>query len=72
MTKATRKKRAKAPEPAQLYPRDKVLTDDQLAKALQVSVRTIERMDLPTVYFGARTRRYIWGQILDALAERAA
>lgn len=54
------------------YPRDAVLTIEQVAAGLQVSRRTIERMDLPTVYFGKRTTRYIWGQILDTLASRAA
>lgn len=65
------KKAAKAKPPAE-RPRDAVLTAQQLAAALQVSVRTIERMDLPAVYFGRRTRRYIWGQVLDVLKERAA
>lgn len=54
---------------------DDVLTIDQLAKRLQVSVRTVERMDLPTVYCGRgklRARRYVWGQIVRTLEERAA
>lgn len=54
------------------YPREAVLDIDQLAAGLGVSVRTIERMDLPTVILGARTKRFIWGQVLDVLAERAA
>jgi hypothetical protein len=54
------------------YPREAVLDIEQLAAGLGVSVRTIERMDLPTVILGARTKRFIWGQILDVLAERAA
>lgn len=54
------------------YPRDAVLTIRQVAGALGVSTRTIERIDLPTVYLGKRTRRFIWGQVLDALAGRAA
>lgn len=52
--------------------RDAVLTIDELAAALKVSVSTIERADLPTVYFGARTKRFIYGQVLDILAKRAA
>jgi hypothetical protein len=61
-------------EPADIvtYPRDAVLSIEQLAAGLNVSVRTIERMDLPTVYLGKRTKRFIWGQVLDALASRAA
>jgi hypothetical protein len=48
-----------------------VVTIEQVAAAIGVSVRQVERMDLPTVYCGRRTRRYVWGQILDALTERA-
>ena len=54
------------------YPRDAVLTVKQLAEALGVSLRTVERMDIPTIYLGKRTRRFIWGQVLDALAGKAA
>lgn len=54
------------------FPRDSVLTVRDVAQALGVSVRTIERMDLPTIYLGKRTRRFLWGQVLDALAGRAA
>jgi hypothetical protein len=53
------------------YPRDAVVTIEEVAAALRVSIRTVERMDLPTVYCGRRTRRYLWGKILDTLAERA-
>jgi hypothetical protein len=53
------------------YSRDAVVTIEQVAAAIGVSVRQVERMDLPTVYCGRRTRRYVWGQILDALTERA-
>jgi hypothetical protein len=54
------------------YPREAVLTIEELAEVLRVSTRQIERLDLPTVYLGAHTRRFIWGTILDTLAERAA
>ena len=53
------------------YPRDAVVTIHQVAVAIGVSVRTVERMDLPTIYCGRKTRRYVWGQILDALTGRA-
>lgn len=58
--------------PLTVYPRDAVLTVQEVAAALRVSVRMVERMDLPTLYPGARTRRYLWGQVLDVLKERAA
>ncbi len=54
------------------YPREALLTIDEMAAVLRVSVRTVERMDLPTVYCGPKNRRYLYGQILDCLAERAA
>lgn len=54
------------------YPRETVLTKAEVAAALRVSERSVDRMDLPTVYLGHRTVRYVWGQVLDTLAERAA
>lgn len=53
------------------YPRDAVLNEEQVAAALQISVDKVKQADLPTVYFG-RDKRFVWGQILDALIERAA
>lgn len=52
------------------YPRDAVVTVDEVAAALRVSTWTVKRMDLPTVYVG-RKSRYVWGQILDHMKERA-
>lgn len=52
------------------YSRDAVVTIDEVAAALRVSTWTVRRMDLPTVYVG-RQPRYVWGQILDHLAQRA-
>ncbi len=54
------------------FSRDAVLTVEQVAAGLGVSIRSVERADLPTIYIGRRTRRYLWGQVLDFLAERAA
>lgn len=51
--------------------RDAVLTDEELAGVLKVSVEKLHKADVPTVYFG-RDRRYIYGQVLDFLAEKAA
>lgn len=53
-----------------IYPRDAILRVEQVAAALQVSTRTIERMDIP--YFTAgKARRYVWGQVLDDLSRKA-
>lgn len=58
----------KEPTPA----RDAVLTPEEMAAALKVNRRTLDRMDLPTVYLGKKLRRYIYGEVLDALKGRAA
>ena len=52
------------------FPRDAVVTIEEVATALRVSVSTVRRMDLPTVYVG-RQPRYVWGKVLDNLAERS-
>jgi len=67
-------KRVKIPpfEEVPHYPRDAFLTIEEVAKALRVSVKTVSRMDLPTVYIGKQTPRYNWGQVFDVLLERAA
>lgn len=54
------------------YPREAILTIEEVAKALRVSVKTVMRADLPTVYIGKQVPRYIWGQVFDVLKERAA
>lgn len=53
------------------YPPDTFMRIDELAKALGVSRRTIEKNDLPTIYFGKRTKRYCWGQVVEVLKARA-
>jgi hypothetical protein len=50
-----------------VYPRDAVLTIQQVAAGLQLSVRSVERAHFPVHYIG-RMPRFIWGEILDALA----
>jgi hypothetical protein len=52
------------------FPRDAVVTIAEAAAALRVSVRQVQRMDLPTIYIG-RSPRFLWSQVLDVLAERA-
>jgi hypothetical protein len=53
------------------YPRDSVLTDAEVAAALRISIEKLNKADVPTVHFG-RDKRYIWGQVLDFLASKAA
>lgn len=57
--------------PVVVYSRDAILRIEEVAAGLLVSVRTVERMDLPTIYLAGRTKRFLWGQILDTLSERA-
>lgn len=49
-----------------------VLDIEELARALNISVRTAERQHFPCVYLGERTKRYVWGQIIDFLTRKAA
>ena len=48
-----------------------VLTTEQVAKFLHVSVRTVARLHLPSVKVG-RLRRYLREQVLDHLRQRSA
>lgn len=50
--------------------RESVLTPDELAAALKCSRRKVDAMDLPFFMVGKR-QRYVYGQVLDVLAERA-
>lgn len=50
--------------------RESVLTLEELAIALKSSKRTVGKMDLPYFMLGTR-QRFIYGQVLDVLAERA-
>jgi hypothetical protein len=53
------------------FPRDAVLTIEQVAVGLQLAVSRVEKMGIKTIYCGKQKRRYLWGQVLDQLAERA-
>lgn len=52
------------------YHTDAVLTTEQLADALSVSVRTVERSDLPSFQIG-RCRRYHYGTVVEVLRRRS-
>jgi hypothetical protein len=56
-------------KPVITYPRDAVLTIEQVAAGLTCSVSAVERADFPSHYIG-RLVRFIWGEVLDALAKR--
>lgn len=54
------------------YPETAVLDKAQLAAALGISERQVERQDFPCVYLGTKCPRWVWGQVLEILKERAA
>ena len=54
-----------------VFPREAVLTIEQVAAALQCDVASVERMDIPRTYPRPRLRRYVWGQVLDSLMKKA-
>lgn len=61
------------PETADIraYPPEAVLTAREVAAWLQVSLRTLERLDIPTVMLGTRTRRYLASEVLRYLSKRS-
>ena len=61
--------RAEPIEPV-VYDRNAILTAEQVARGLQISVRSVEKADLPCFYVG-RLPRYLWGKVLDTIAEKS-
>lgn len=53
------------------YPPEAVLTIRQLADWLQIGVRSVERLDIPCVMLGTRTRRYVAKDVLRYLDQRS-
>lgn len=58
--------------PSAVYPETAVLDKRQVCEALGISERQLERLELPRVYLGNNTPRYIWRQVLATLEEQAA
>ena len=54
-----------------IFPREAVLTVEQVAEALQCDVASVGRMDIPVCYPRPRIKRYVWGQVLDNLMRKA-
>ena len=54
------------------YGETDVLDAKQVCEALHISKATLDRLDLPTIYIGKRSRRYSWRQVLATLEGRAA
>lgn len=62
------------PDPKEIdpkaYPAHAVLTIKQVAEWLQVGVRSVERMNIPCVMLGTRTRRFVAKDVLRYLDRR--
>jgi hypothetical protein len=54
------------------YPSEAILTAEQAAAWLQVSPRQFERLRIPCVVLGTRTRRYLAETILNFLRRKVA
>lgn len=52
------------------YSPETVLTIEQLAEWLQVSVRTVERYDIPFFFIGPRQKRFLGEDVLNFLRQR--
>lgn len=54
------------------YAPEAILTIEQVAEWLQVSTRTVERLDIPATFLGHRTKRYLGKDVLKYLEMRKA
>lgn len=54
------------------YPPEAVLDIEQVAEWLQISKRAAERLDIPHLYLGTRTRRFLGSTVLEYLKKREA
>lgn len=54
------------------FPETAVLNIKQVAQWLQISTKSVERLDIPSVFLGTRTKRYLGKDVLDYLAKRRA
>lgn len=49
------------------YDPNAVLEIEHVARWLRVSVRTVERLDVPCIYLGDRTKRYLARHVIEYL-----
>jgi hypothetical protein len=59
-------------EKVKAYPAEAVLDIEQVAEWLQISKRQAERLKIPCLYLGTRTRRFRGKDVLDYLEKKAA
>lgn len=58
-------------EPTKAYLPDTILTPDQVAKWLQVSRRTLQRLPIRSITIGHRTVRYLAKDVIGHLEGQA-
>lgn len=58
--------------PIVVYPREAVLEIEHVAAAFGIGERSAERQHFRCFYLGTRTRRFLWGEILDQCARKSA
>lgn len=51
--------------PVIVFPREAVLEIEHVAAAFGISKRMAERRRFKCFYLGTKTRRFLWGQVLD-------
>lgn len=52
------------------YPPEAVLDIEQVAQWLQISKRSAERLHLPCLYLGTRTRRFLGSAVIEYLKKQ--
>lgn len=58
--------------PVIVFPREAVLEIEHVAAAFGVGKRSAERYRFKCFYLGSKTRRFLWGDILDECSKRSA
>lgn len=57
--------------PIVTFPRDAIVDYEHLAAAFGVSIDKIKEQNFPCLRFGRNSVRFLWGQVLDEIAQRA-
>ena len=52
------------------HPPEAILSIEQVAEWLQVSVRTVEKLDIPCVFLGTRIKRFLGRDVLGYMEQR--
>ncbi len=47
-----------------------ILTQHEVAALLKIRPRQVQRLGIPCINLGRKTKRYVWAEVLRALEER--